>query len=59
MITRRLLVFQCHLAWTSQVRLGHADISVTMNIYAHSTQAMNERAAQKIDEMIFGEAVND
>lgn len=44
---------------TVQQRLGHADASVTMNVYAHSTKAMNEKAAQKIDEIVFGEAVND
>lgn len=44
---------------TVQQRLGHADASVTMNVYAHSTKAMNEKAAQKIDAIVFGEAVND
>ena len=44
---------------TVQNRLGHADISMTMNIYAHCTQTMDRNAAQKLDEMIFAKVVND
>lgn len=36
---------------TVQTRLGHADISMTMNIYAHCTPAMDRNAAQKLDEL--------
>ena len=43
---------------TVQNRLGHADIAMTMNIYAHCTQTMDRNAAQKIDNMIFPKAVS-
>jgi len=36
---------------TVQNRLGHADISMTMNIYAHCTQNMDRNAAQKLDDL--------
>lgn len=36
---------------TVQTRLGHADISMTMNIYAHCTPAMDRNAAQKLDDL--------
>lgn len=36
---------------TVQTRLGHADISMTLNIYAHCTPAMDRNAAQKLDEL--------
>ena len=42
---------------TVQTRLGHADISVTMNIYAHCTQAMNKKAADEIDKLIFDKKI--
>ncbi len=38
---------------TVQHRLGHADISITMNTYAHCTPEMDKAAAQKIDDVIF------
>lgn len=38
---------------TVQHRLGHADISVTMNTYAHCTPQMDKIAAEKIDTAIF------
>lgn len=38
---------------TVQQRLGHADISTTMNTYAHSTKAMDREAANKMDDLIF------
>lgn len=41
-----------------QNRLGHADISMTMNIYAHCTQTMDRNADQKLDEMIFAKVVS-
>ena len=39
---------------TVQQRLGHADISVTLNIYAHATKAMDEKAAVKLENLMFG-----
>lgn len=44
---------------TVQQRLGHADISVTMNIYAHSTKAMDRSAADKMDNLLFAKASNE
>lgn len=38
---------------TVQQRMGHADISVTMNIYAHCTKTMDEKAAELMDNIIF------
>lgn len=38
---------------TVQHRLGHADISITMNTYAHCTPQMDQVAAEKIDTAIF------
>lgn len=38
---------------TVQQRLGHADISVTMNIYAHCTKTMDEKAAEMMDNVLF------
>lgn len=37
-----------------QARLGHADISTTMNIYAHALPSMNKEAGDKMDEKILG-----
>lgn len=36
-----------------QTRLGHSDISVTMNIYTHSLPSMNRDAGEKIDGILF------
>ena len=44
---------------TVQQRLGHADISVTMNIYTHSTKAMDRSAADKLDYIMFDKASNE
>ena len=38
---------------TVQHRLGHADISITLNTYTHCTAQMDEAAADKIDNIIF------
>jgi integrase len=35
-----------------QERLGHADISMTMNIYSHVLPSMQEEAAEKLDELL-------
>ncbi|MBE6899266.1 MAG: site-specific integrase [Ruminococcaceae bacterium] len=37
---------------TVQSRLGHANISITMDVYGHCTKAMDKKAADKIDEII-------
>ena len=39
---------------TVQTRMGHADISVTMNTYAHTTKSMDKQAAEKMDDLLFG-----
>ena len=41
---------------TVQERMGHADASLTMNVYAHRTQAMDQRAANQLDALIFSDA---
>lgn len=35
-------------------RLGHADVSITLNVYAHTHDAVRERMARAIDEMFGG-----
>ena len=35
-----------------QTRLGHSDISTTLNIYVHSTKSMDENAANTIDSFL-------
>lgn len=35
-----------------QERLGHADISITLNIYSHVLPSMQEEAAEKVDEVL-------
>lgn len=37
---------------TVQARLGHADISTTLNIYSHTTEKMNRAAADKMDDIL-------
>ena len=37
---------------TVQARLGHSDISTTLNIYSHSTEKMNRTAADKLDAVL-------
>ena len=34
-----------------QARLGHSDVSTTLNIYTHVTAAMNKDAASKVNEL--------
>ena len=35
-----------------QERLGHSDISLTLNTYSHATPAMQQEAAAKMDELL-------
>jgi integrase len=35
-----------------QQRLGHTDINTTMNIYAHMTANMEERASEKFSDLM-------
>ena len=37
---------------TVKERLGHSDIATTIVIYTHAIQSMEQRAAEKADEMI-------
>ena len=43
---------------TVQSRLGHANISITMDVYGHCTKAMDKKAADKIDEIISEKIAN-
>lgn len=36
-----------------QERLGHADVSITLNTYTHATTTMNRDAASKLDDIFF------
>ena len=35
-----------------QERLGHSDISMTLNTYSHVLPSMQEEAAEKLDELL-------
>lgn len=35
-----------------QERLGHADITLTLNTYSHVLPSMQEEAADKLDELL-------
>jgi len=35
-----------------QERLGHADISLTLNTYSHVIPSMQDEAAEKLDELL-------
>ncbi len=37
---------------TVQTRLGHSDISTTMNIYVHNTKQMDQSAADQLDNIL-------
>ena len=37
---------------TVKERLGHSDISTTLGIYTHTTKTMEQRAAEKVDDLI-------
>lgn len=41
---------------TVQQRLGHSDVTTTLNIYTHVTQAMDRQAASTIDSLLFPSA---
>ena len=44
-------------ATTVKERLGHADVSTTLKYYTHRTQAMDQSAAKKLDDVIFSDAM--
>jgi integrase len=37
-----------------QERLGHANISITMDIYSHVTEGLHSNAAATVADLIFG-----
>jgi integrase len=39
-----------------QERLGHADISITLDLYSHVTPGMGAEAASKIGDLLYGHA---
>lgn len=39
---------------TVKDRMGHSDVSTTLNIYTHRTKKTDENAAMKIDDVIYG-----
>lgn len=41
-----------------QQRLGHADVSITLNTYAHVTKTMDQDAATKLDTLVFSSPSN-
>ena len=38
---------------TVQTRIGHANIAMTMDVYAHCTPVMDQNAANKVDNILF------
>ena len=42
----------------AQQRLGHADVTTTLNIYSHALKHANEAAAQTIDSLVFRKTAN-
>ena len=38
---------------TAQARLGHSDISTTMNIYTHVDETMQSDPAERMDAWLF------
>lgn len=38
---------------TVKDRMGHSDVSTTLNVYTHRTKKTDENAAQKIDDIIY------
>ena len=45
-------------AKVAQVRLGHSDYGTTMNTYSHVLKPMEKDAAEKIENVIFGNVIN-
>lgn len=55
--TNATLLIHQHVDFkTLQKRLGHADFSTTMNIYAHVTEEMNREATDKISSLLHNKA---
>lgn len=48
-----IMLFQGINVKVAQERLGHKDISTTMNIYSHVLPSSAKEAAEKIGEMVF------
>jgi len=42
-----------------QERLGHSDITLTLNTYSHVLPAMQEEATEKVDQLLTGIDVSD
>jgi integrase len=42
----------------AQQRLGHSDVTTTLNIYSHVLQRSNQEAANTLDSLIFKQSVN-
>ena len=40
-----------------QEMLGHADVSITLDIYAHVTEDMHRDAAERIGKLLFSESL--
>lgn len=40
-------------------RLGHSDVSLTLNVYSHVIPSMQEDAAEKLDHILAPIEVND
>ncbi|HEX8991807.1 MAG TPA: hypothetical protein VF784_09020 [Anaerolineales bacterium] len=40
-------------------RLGHSDVSLTLNIYSHLLPAMQDQAAEKLDQLMTPIDVSD
>jgi integrase len=37
-----------------QVRLGHSDISMTLNLYSHVSMSMQQEAAERLERLLGG-----
>ena len=53
-----LMLTQGISAKVAQVRLGHSDYGTTMNTYSHVLKPMEKDAAEKIENVIFGNVIN-
>ena len=60
-----IYTFVCHYAiWsigvlTIVIRLGHASVSVTLDIYSHVLPGLQEAAAEKFDRIFDGDSGNN